>query len=173
MRAFVVLLFIAIAVPCYAEDPLETLNTVEDTVNTMQRALKTRAEQRFAGPDAPGETLPLDDRLYFISEEGIGASGYVAVRPCTEEIALAQALSDAQSCVWQPDGSVALGNHFWKSRPALAGELRLGALVVARESEGEGGWVLARITGLSTLGNGHVEISAPFRAALKGLRIVE
>lgn len=172
MRALVIPLFIAIAAPCYAEDPLETLNTVEDTVNTMQRALKTRAEQGIAGSDAPGETLPHDDRLYFTSEEEIGAGGYVAVRPCTEEIARAQGTSDAQSCVWQPDGSVALGNHFWKSRPAHSQDLRVGALVVARVPHGDEGWVLARVTGLSTPGN-EVEISAPFRAPLKGLRIVE
>ena len=42
MRTIVVLIFMSIAGPCFAEDPLETLNTVEDTLSTMQQTLKTR-----------------------------------------------------------------------------------------------------------------------------------
>lgn len=177
MRAFILLLFLAITVPCHAEDPLESLNTIEDTLHTMERTLKLRAGQKedlaSATPWAASERLPLDDRLFFVSDEAIGTDGWVAVSPCTEEIAVSQAITDGQSCVAQPDGSVAMGHHYWKSRPAAPEDLRVGAFVVARDQDGEGGWYVARITDLSGLQAGSVSVSAPVRAAVKGLRVVE
>lgn len=172
MRAFVVLLLFAIAVPCYAEDPLESLNTIEDTLSTMERTLKLRGGRGEVSVAAL-ERLPLDDRLFFVSDEALGDRGWVAVRPCTEEVAAAQAAAGEQSCVAQPDGSVAMGGHYWKSRPAAADELRLGMFVVARDESVEWGWFVTRITGLSDLESGFVSVAAPFRVAVKGLRIVE
>lgn len=177
MRFFVMLLFLAIAVPCHAEDPLETLNTVEDTLSTMERTLKTRAGQKgdlaSAAPWVASERLPLDDRLYFVSDEALGADDWVAVRPCTEELAMSQAVTDGQSCIAQADGSVAMGRHYWKSRPAAPGDLRIGAFVVARDQAADGEWYVTRITNLSDLQAGFVAVTAPFRAPLRGLRVVE
>jgi hypothetical protein len=49
MRAIVmVLLVIGVVGRCFAEDPLESLNTVEDTVSTMQNALKEQGNQSGA-----------------------------------------------------------------------------------------------------------------------------
>ena len=177
MRAFVMFLFLAIVVPCHAEDPLETLNTIEDTLNTMEQALKLRAGHAGSAASASegemGQRLPLDDRLYFVSDEAVGASNWVAVRPCTEELAASQGPGDARSCVAQPDGTVVLGPYFWKSRPAAVEDLQVGATVVVRDQSGDGGWVLATITDVSHIESGFVATSAPFRAPLAGLRVVE
>jgi len=177
MRVFVMLLFVAIAVRCYAKDPLETLNTVEDTLSTMEQTLKMRAGQRGHSASATaggvGERLPFDDRLYFVSDEAVGPGNWVAVRPCTEEVAAGQAWGDARSCVAQPDGSVLLGPYFWKSRPAAAGDLQVGATVIVPDPSGDGSWVLATVTDVSHLASGFVATSAPFRADLNGLRVVE
>lgn len=180
MRAIAMFLFLAIAVPCHAEDPLETLNTIEDTLNTMERALKMRAGHAGSAGSAASATagemserLPLDDRLYFVSDEAVGADNWVAVTPCTEEFAASQGSGDARSCVAQPDGTVAMGPYFWKSRPAAAEDLQVGATVVVRDQSGDGGWVLATITDISQIESGFVATSAPFRAPLAGLRVVE
>jgi len=177
MRAIVMLLLLSVSVPCYAEDPLESLNTVADTISTMEQTLRIRAEGKgagyYAGVSAPGERLPDDDRLYFVSDQTLGAGNWVAVKPCTEELAQAQVTSGDQSCAWQPDGTVAMATYFWKSRPAAPGELYVGKMVVAQDKSGDGGWVVTRITDLSELGSGYVAVSAPFKAPLKGLRVVE
>ena len=177
MRAFVMFLFLAIAVPCHAEDPLETLNTIEDTLNSMEQALKLRAGHAGSAASASegemGQRLPLDDRLYFVSDEAVSPNNWVAVRPCTEELAASQGSGDARSCVAQPDGTVVLGPYFWKSRPAAAEDLRVGATVILRDHSGDGGWVLATITDVSHIASGFVATSAPFRAPLAGLRVVE
>ena len=177
MRAIVMLLFVSLAPPCYAEDPLETLNTIEDTLRTMERTLKTRAESNssriFAEAGAPNEGISLHGELYFVSDEPLGESGSVSVRACTEEIAQAQAVSDGQSCVWQADGTVAIAGHYWKSRLAAPADLYVGAVVVARDQSGDGGWFLTRITDLSELGSGYLATSARLRLPVKGLRIAE
>lgn len=177
MRAFAMFLFLAIAVPCHAEDPLETLNTIEDTLSTMEQTLKMRAGHAGSAASATSwgvsERLPLDDRLYFVSDEAVGANNWVAVTPCTEEFAASQGSGDALSCVAQPDGTVAMGPYFWKSRPAAVEDLQVGATVVVRDQSGDGGWVLATITDISQIESGFVATSAPFRAPLAGLRVVE
>lgn len=175
MSVLVMLIFIAIAVPCHAEDPLESLNTVEDTLSTMQRTLRVREENRSveaALAEASMQRLPEDDHLYFVADEEIGSNGWLGVRPCTEELAATGEPETSQSCVRQSDGTVVMGSHYWKSRPASAADLRPGALVVIRDESGDG-WILARITDLAALGKGEVGVSAPFAAALKGLRVVE
>ncbi|ACH40103.1 hypothetical protein Gbem_3101 [Citrifermentans bemidjiense Bem] len=175
MRALVMFLFIAITVPCHAEDPLESLNTVEDTMRTMQRTLRVREENRSveaALAEAAMQRLPEDDHLYFVADEEIGSNGWLGVRPCTEELAATGESEASQSCVRQPDGTVVMGSHYWKSRAASAVDLRPGALVVIRDESGDG-WILARITDLAALPKGEVGVSAPFTAALKGLRVVE
>jgi hypothetical protein len=45
MRTISMLTLLLIAVPCFADDPLETLNTVEDTLSTMTQVLKTQAAE--------------------------------------------------------------------------------------------------------------------------------
>jgi len=177
MRAIAMFLFLVIAVPCHAEDPLETLNTIEDTLNTMEQTLKMRAGHAGSAASATAwgvsERLPLDDRLYFVSDEAVGADSWVAVTPCTEEFAASQGSGDARSCVAQPDGTVAMGPYFWKSHPAAAQDLQVGATVVVRDQSGDGGWVLATITDISQIESGFVATSGPFRAPLAGLRVVE
>ena len=175
MRVLVMLLFIAIAVPCRAEDPLESLNTIEETLSTMERTLRVQEENRSveaALAEAAMQRLPADDHLYFVADEEIGSNGWLGVRPCTEEVALPDEPDAPQSCVRQSDGTVVMGSHYWKSRPASAGDLRPGAMVVVRDQNGEG-WILARITDLTAVGKGEVGVSAPFTASLKGLRVVE
>lgn len=175
MRVLVMFLFIAIAVPCRAEDPLESLNTVADTLSTMERTLKVQEENRTveaALAEAAMLRLPEDDHLYFVADEELGSNGWLGVRPCTEEVALPDEPDAPRSCVRQPDGTVVMGSHYWKSHPTSAGDLRPGALVVVRDQSGDG-WILARVTDLASVEKGEVGVSAPFTAKLKGLRLVE
>jgi len=176
MRAVVMFLFLSVSVPCYAQDPLETLNTIEDTLSTMEQTLKlleSLKDDRSAASGVSSEGVPLDDELYFVADRPLGLRDWVPVRPCTEEIALAQAASDSRSCVWKADGTVALGGYYWRSRLAEPGDLRVGKVVVTREKIGDGAWVLAKITDISKLGSGYLAVTAPFPAPLKGLRVVE
>lgn len=173
MRKLVFLLILAFAIPCRAEDPLETLNTVEDTLKTMEQVLKMRSTNRqlMASAASGGaiEKLPQDERLYFVADEPLGDDDWVPVRPCTEDVAMMQ--GDADSCVGQADGYVALGANYWKSRPATSGDLRVGALVVARDQGGA--WFVTRITSTASLYGGFVSVTAPFQVSVRGLRIVE
>ena len=78
MRTVVMLICLLVAGTCHAEDPLETLNTVEDTLSTMERTLHNLADRRveegagtgsvLAGQSARQEELT-DQELYFVSDE--------------------------------------------------------------------------------------------------------
>ncbi|HJV36690.1 hypothetical protein [Geomonas sp.] len=55
MRAIVmVLLVVGVVGRCFAEDPLESLNTVEDTISTMQNVLKEQGNQMGEGKAGTG-----------------------------------------------------------------------------------------------------------------------
>lgn len=172
MRVRALFAFLAIAIPCHAEDPLETLNTVQDTLSTMEQALKLRTVSRHAAlaPGIVGEKLPVDTSLYFTSNEDIGANGWVVASPCTEELARAQ--TESQSCVGQTDGTVTMAGHVWKSRLATPADLEVGAVVVVQDASG-GAWYVTRITDLSEEKSGYVATALPYRAPVKGLRVVE
>lgn len=51
MRAIAMLLFLSMAGTCFAEDPLETLNTVEDTISAMSQTLRRGPGGEGAGGD--------------------------------------------------------------------------------------------------------------------------
>jgi hypothetical protein len=157
MRAVVMLLFLSLAGTCFADDPLESLNTVADTLSTMEQTLHAQAANR--------------QEIYFLSDEPLGALGWVKVRPCNPGEASLPATPEAGSCgaaAETPSGATRL----WKSRAATVEQLRPGAMVIARDSTDERSWYLARITDISQLASGSVAVSAPIRAALKDLRMV-
>ena len=56
MRAVVMLMFLSVAVPCYAEDPLEGLNTIEETLTLMEKSLEAQAWDGGDGAVASGTT---------------------------------------------------------------------------------------------------------------------
>lgn len=171
MRALAMFAVLAIAVPCHAEDPLESLNTVKDTIITMEQTLKQRA---WAGnavtASTASERLQVGDLLYFTSVEPLDGNDWVVVHPCTEEVARAR--SENQNCVGQSDGSVAMSGHVWRSRPAIAADIEIGAVVVVQDLSG-GGWYLTRITDISEKRGGFVATAVPSRTSVKGLRVVE
>jgi hypothetical protein len=160
MRAIVMLMILFVAGTCYAEDPLETLNTVEDTLSTMQHTLKAKSAEQ----PAP---------LFFVSDDSLGSRGWVTARQCTEEGAVSTVPPRPDSCVSQSDEREGSGHHFWKSRAASPSELRPGVLVVAQDDSRDAGWVIAKVTSVAEIGSGYVEISAPFKAKLHSLRLVE
>jgi hypothetical protein len=161
MRVTLVLLLLFVSGTCFADDPLESLNTVEDTVSTMQSTLKAKAAAE--SPEA-AET----DIRYFISAGSIGASDYVAANPCPEGVTPKG--NDTGICL--PQGGSDAGARLWKSRNASAEDLRAGTLVLARDEARDDAWVMAKVTDLSEVASGYVGISAPFKAQLKGLRVV-
>ena len=181
MRNVMMLLFLLIAGTCFAEDPLETLNTVEDTLSTMEQSRNARAAElgdssaarSRPGVDAVRAGIDYGEELYFVSDEPLGERGWVKVIPCTEESIFSQAAQDTESCATSAVKPAAPEGHFWKSRAAVASDLRAGLLIVAEDKSNNGGWFLAKITDLSELGLGRVAISAPFKAQLKNLRVVE
>jgi len=71
MRAIVMLMVLAIAVTCYAEDPLESLNSVEDTLRAMEKSLESQA---WNGDDATSaESGSLRKELDPLTDESPGA----------------------------------------------------------------------------------------------------
>ena len=76
MRTILMLIFILIAGPCLAEDPLETLNTVEDAVTSMEQVLHARAagdeDGRVAASmsdaDVASEGIPAQDHSCLATE---------------------------------------------------------------------------------------------------------
>lgn len=181
MLTVVMLIFLSIAGICFAEDPLETLNTVEDALSSMEESLNERAAElgsskvarSMTGVDAVKEGISSEPEAYFISDELLGERGWVKVRPCTEESIISQGAPDTDSCAPPAAGPATPGGHLWKSRAAVASDLRAGVLVVARDKSRSGGWFLAKVTDVSELHNGRIAVSAPFKAELKNLRVVE
>ncbi|HBG05660.1 MAG: hypothetical protein A2075_22575 [Geobacteraceae bacterium GWC2_58_44] len=180
MRAIVMLIFLSIAGTCYAEDPLEMLNTVEDTLSTMERTLEAQAWDPGASnafrrvPDAAAmeETL-WEEEMYFVSEEPVGAVGWIRVRPCDLETAVSLLAPNPASCA-PPDQEESSGaSRLWRSRAALPADLQPGVLIVAQDNASNGAWFLAKITDVSDLESGYLAITAPFRAQVKGLRVIE
>lgn len=89
MRAIVMLMVLSIAVPCYADDPLETLNTVDDTLRIMERSLEAQAWRGaddkgvavIAGKDAGRKGSSLDRELVPAADEAVGAEGSALAKP--------------------------------------------------------------------------------------------
>jgi hypothetical protein len=179
MRFIVMLLIISFATTCFAQDPLESLNTVEETVAMMEFALNGEvAEPQFSrairGKEIQTATEEiLDDGPYFVSDEPLGARDWVVVRPCLEDVAAVSRPGETDACIPSAEDADSRGSHFWKSHPAVAADLRPGVLVVALDKPEDGRWVLAKVTDVSEVANGYVGISAPFKAQLKNLRIVD
>lgn len=155
MRAIALLLFLSVAATCYAEDPLESLNTVEDTLTTMEQTLKARAAEQ-------------GDVVYFVAKEPLGSRGWVTARMCNEDGENGEA---DPSC--RPEPRPQERNLVWKSRTAHPSELRPGAVVIAHDARKEGSWVVARVVDVAEVENGYVAISAGFKAKVRSLRIVE
>jgi hypothetical protein len=174
MRTILMLILLFVAGTCFAEDPLETLNSVEDTLSTMEHTLNTQPDRggSRAVTDFTDE-LSFEQELYFISEEPLGAPGWVRVKPCNPEGANADAYPASASCASPSDDTPPRFSRLWKSRAALPADLRPGVVVIAYEKERETGWFLAKVTDVSALGSGYVAVSAPFKARLKSLRVVE
>jgi hypothetical protein len=126
----------------------------------------------------------LDDGTLFIAEQG-WQEGYVTVAPATQTEppgssgeAAFRKLSDA--------GTVRT-KHYWKTRPAASGELRIGLLAVAhdradgdtyvgpidRDQARHDSWFLAKITSLEPLADGKVWVSGGYLVATDNLRLVE
>lgn len=84
MRTYIVLALVLVASVCRAEDALESLNTVEDTVVTMHRTLKYKStaaeEPRSATDPSKIPKLPdLEEKV--ISDELLGPDGVPSAPP--------------------------------------------------------------------------------------------
>lgn len=175
MRASLIwLLLVFTAGSCFAEDPLESLNTVEDTVSTMQSTLKEQGhlprEGRAAG--SPESHASTDGALegYFLSDGELGNRQWIMVKPCSLG-AHVTSTSQARERCGVENGQA--GFRLWKWRAASAAELKPGMLVAGWQEGGQDGWFVARVTDLSDLEEGYVGVSAPFKAPLEDIKIVE
>ena len=187
MRAIVMLTFLSFAGTCYAQDPLETLNPVQDTLSTMEQTLKAqtlKAQGTHQGlnksslfrPSVDGASkheITAQQEVYFGSETPLGDDNWIRVSPCAGESTVSMLALDSRNCGLPGSGASGKGIYLWKSRAALPADLRPGVLVVAQDEVNDEGWFLAKVTDISELSRGHIAISAPFRAQLKHVRIVE
>jgi len=99
MRAIAMLLFLLLAGTCYADEPLETLNTVEDTLTTMEKTLDAQAwddgddgvASSLDGVDAASEGHALESELSLYpancapSTEASGTGGHPENLSAVEE----------------------------------------------------------------------------------------
>ena len=180
MRAIVLLIILSFAGTSFAKDPLESLNSVEDTLKTMERTLEVQAwhdgDETIAGKGAgAGALMEGDDERepYFVSEEPLDHNGWVRVKPCDVEGLLSLSGSDGEDCISLAEQASTGESYIWKSRAALPSDLKSGVMVLAQDKAKDGAWYLATVTDASELATGYLVISAPFRAQLKGLRVVE
>ena len=180
MRIAVMLMFLFTAATCYADDPLETLNTVQDTVSTMEQALKARSAEHAPSTVASADgghgadSCALADRkMYFISDQTFGENNWVRVRICSGPEAATSAKEDVAPC-GGAEGKPAVSNRYiWKTRLALASDLQRGVTVIVPDKAGTGDWYLAKIADVSEIESGYVAVTAPVKAQLKSLRVVE
>jgi hypothetical protein len=78
--------------------------------------------------------------------------------------------------------------HYYQSRIAREGDIRLGTLVIAFEGRADenvylppetkeeargGSWFLAKVTDVSDLYRGHATVSGNYKISLKNLRILQ
>jgi hypothetical protein len=180
MRA-IVMLFLLIAAPCFAEDPLESLNTVEDTLNTMKQSLSAQPLEHgdskavrtaFRVAEA-SEAISAEQELNFVSNEALGVRGWVKAKPCSEEVAFSKPKTGPESCAEAAEDVAAPETFYWKSRAALPADWKGGVLVVAQDKGDGGEWYVAQITDASQAAAGKITLSAPIEAHLKTLRVVE
>lgn len=170
MRAIVLLTLILFAGICHAEDPLESLNSIQDTVAAMEQTLDAQAWDPEAGNDRVDAFI---EDVYFVSYEPLAPTGWVKAWPCTLESAVSFIAPDFIDCK-PPEGEDESGrSRLWRSRQPISLDLQPGVLVLAQDLDNGGAWFLTKITGVYDITNGYVEVAAPFRAQVKGLRVVE
>jgi hypothetical protein len=171
MRLIVMLILLSITATCYAADPLESLNPVEDTLAAMEQTLDALAWD-YQDDDALNTDRFVED-IYFVSYDSVAPGGWTKAWPCTLESAASFLIPDFIDCK-QPEGESGAGkSRLWKSRLPLSMDLQPGVLVFAQDLDNGGGWFLTKITAVSDVVNGYVEVAAPFRAQVKGLMVAE
>ena len=171
MRLIAMLIFLSFAATCYADDPLESLNSVDDTLYVMEQTLDAQAWSHQ--DDDEGSADRFVEEVYFVSNEPLAPIGWIKAWPCTLESAASFLIPDFVDCK-QPEGEGETGrSRLWKSRQPVSVDLQPGVLVFAQDLDNGGGWFLTKITGVSDLANGYVEVAAPFRAQVKGIRVAE
>jgi len=173
------LLLLSCAATCFADDPLESLNTAEDPMSTMEHFFDRAARQGNGNADgsrsgnAGKQQRTHNKIIYFVGEQPLDAHGWVRVMPCTEEGALSQAAPYPQSCVPPTEQMRRRGSYFWKTREASPADLQPGVVVVARDKATDGAWYLARITDVSEAASGYLAVSAPCRVKIGSIRVVD
>lgn len=180
MPIVIMLLFLSCAATCFADDPLESLNTVEDAMSTMERFFSTRAARQGNGNTVGGRSGNAAKQqrtpgkiIYFVGDQPLDAHDWVRVTPCTEEGALSQGAPYPQSCVPPTGQTRRRGSYFWKTREVSPADLQPGVVVVARDKATDGAWYLARITDVSAAASGYLSVSAPCRVQIDSVRVVD
>ena len=98
MRTVLILILLSMAGSCFAGDPLETLNTVEDTLKTMKRTVKVLTASR-GGSNGAGNTAGVGDAGEDVASERKpgGEVGRVKARPSSEESIISEVAPDSGS----------------------------------------------------------------------------
>jgi hypothetical protein len=167
------MLMVCLAGRCFADDPLETLNTVEDTVSTMEHVLKEQGQLPREGKLSSAAGLPAatSAELYFVSDGALGNRQWIMVKPCSRGAHVTASSQFFANCGIE-DG-LASSSRLWKGRAATAGDLKPGLVVAVRQEGAQDRWFIAKVTDLSELQSGYVGVSAPFKAHLDTVKVIE
>jgi hypothetical protein len=202
---FVLLLALAIAAPLLADQ-----EKVDDTFSTVNKHLYGQGEtspgddaspQPTGGrpavtdadttdPAQPAEAS--DDEHYiqqddfFVSAEPQGQNSWIYVK-LAKMVTPPTTKTKKEAEFYQIiDGNKLWTRHYWKTRQAGKGELKLGTVVVAFDKQGEnevyvapeskeesrgGSWFLAKITDVSDLYKGFVTVSGNYKVNIGNLRV--
>lgn len=141
------------------------------------------ADQAAAATD-DGHFIQQDD--FFLATEPMGQSSWIYVKLAKMVTPPAAATKNEAEFYQIIDGNKLWTRHYWKTRPADKGDLKLGAVVVAFDKQGEsdvyiapeskeesrgGSWFMAKVTDLSDLYKGYVTVSGNYKVSLGNLRV--
>ena len=212
---FIVLLVVSFAAPLSAEqepvdDTFRTVNkhlygqeesapgspaTGEEPPGSDTAPPPTGNRPAVTDADAPSSGQPAeasDDEHYiqqddyFVATEPLGQSSWIYVKLAKMVTPPATQTKQEAEFYQIIDGNKLWTKHYWKTRRANKGELKLGAVVVAFEKQGEnevyfapeskeesrgGSWFMAKITDVSDLYKNFVTVSGNYKVSIGNLRV--
>jgi hypothetical protein len=124
---------------------------------------------------------------YFISKEPYKTQAWMYVQLAKMKTpATAETKSEAEF-MQVGDGSELWTKNYWQTRMATQADLKLGAVVIMLDAQGDGGvyrapenkdeartssWFMAKITDLSDMYKGHLTVSGGYKVDPKALRVL-
>jgi len=162
---------------------MEMLNRVKYSFLALITVLAVALAAGYAAEDA--HYLQGDD--YFVAERALGGETWIRVMTAKMVTAPTAQTKNEGKFMQIADGKEIWTKYYWATRPASAGDIKIGTVIIALDIQGDeeiyrspedqqeaktSFWFMAKITDVSDLYKGYVTVSGGYKVSPKALRVI-